>query len=478
VNQATVTAQPAGGLDTVSDTDLSHYFGATPEVAIEKQTNGQDADAPPGPYILEGEGVSWSYLVTNTGNITLTEVAVSDDQEVAISCPQTALAPEEGMTCTAAGTASVGLYLNVGTVTTAEGALDSDPSHYTGLSPDPAIDVQKLTNGHDADRMPGPYVGVGDTVVWEYLVTNVGNITLTQVAVTDSDPLVVVSCPEPDTLAPREGLTCSASRVASAGQYTNTGTATAEPAGGGETVSDSDLSHYFGSAQAIVLQKHTNGQDADLAPGPYILAGQPVTWTYVVTNEGNLALSGVSVSDDQNGPVSCPKTALQVQESMSCLVTGTAVSGQYTNTGTVTGTPPAGLPPVSDSDRSHYYGVTLALSLEKATDGQDADVPPGPTLEVEGTVTWTYVVRNEGNVALTGVSVTDDREGTVTCPQTTLAAGASMTCTTAGVAVEGPYANLGTATAYFGDTGLQATDPSHYLGQIAERRVFLPAILR
>ena len=37
------------------------------------------------------------------------------------------------------------------------------------------------------------------------------------------------------------------------------------------------------------------------APGPGIPVGDPVTWTYVVTNPGNLPITDVAVTDDHAG---------------------------------------------------------------------------------------------------------------------------------------------------------------------------------
>ena len=108
------------------------------------------------------------------------------------------------------------------------------------------------------------------------------------------------------------------------------------------------------------------------------------------------------------------------------------------------------------------------VDVEKFTNGEDADSTPGPEIPVGNTVTWTYVVKNTGTVSLTGIAVVDDKTGAVSCPQTTLAAGASMTCTVTGVAVVGQYTNLGTVTASYtfnGNSGqVTDSDPSHYLG--------------
>ena len=109
------------------------------------------------------------------------------------------------------------------------------------------------------------------------------------------------------------------------------------------------------------------------------------------------------------------------------------------------------------------------VDIEKATNGQDADRGAGPEIPVGQPVTWTYVVRNIGTVDLTAVQVTDDQGVTVNCSgQTTLAAGASMTCTGSGVATLGPYANIGTVTATWmsseGTGTVTDSDASHYVG--------------
>jgi hypothetical protein len=55
-------------------------------------------------------------------------------------------------------------------------------------------------------------------------------------------------------------------------------------------VADSDVSHYFGEQPGIVLEKTTNGEDADDAPGPFVAAGSTVVWRYTMTNTGNVPL--------------------------------------------------------------------------------------------------------------------------------------------------------------------------------------------
>ena len=108
------------------------------------------------------------------------------------------------------------------------------------------------------------------------------------------------------------------------------------------------------SGPSVQIVKSTNGQDANEAPGPTIVVGSPVTWTYVVSNSGAVPLANVAVLDDRNVTVTCPGTTLAVGQSMTCTGTGVAVAGQYRNVGTVTASSEAGT--VTDTDASHYFG--------------------------------------------------------------------------------------------------------------------------
>jgi hypothetical protein len=105
---------------------------------------------------------------------------------------------------------------------------------------------------------------------------------------------------------------------------------------------------------AVKIEKSTNGEDADSAPGPSIVVGSAVTWRYVVTNTGTVQLTGIVVSDDKLGAVSCGQTTLDPGLSMTCTMSGVAALGQYSNVGTVNANPG----PVSDTDPSHYLGIT------------------------------------------------------------------------------------------------------------------------
>lgn len=480
-NTATVTASSAllPGR-TVTDSDPSHYFGADPGVDIEKSTNAFDADSAPGVYLPVGAPVTWTYTVTNTGNSVLGDITVADDQGVNVLCPTTVLLPGETMLCSGTGTAQEGQYANVATVTgTSLGRTitDADPSHYFGATP--KITLEKSTNGHDADTGMGPVIAVGKSVVWVYRVTNDGNVPLTDIEVTD-DQGVAVLCPDIEALLPQQSMHCEAQGQAVPGQYENIGRVTATSPLDSQ-VSAEDPSHYFGSVPSIDIEKSTNGRNADLDPGipgsdaPYIPVGGAVTWTYEITNTGNTALSGVTVTDDQGVAVTCPGDTLPVGASMTCTGSGTAVPGAYANHGTVIGVSDLDGTVVDDTDPSHYFGSDPRIDIEKFTNGQDADLAPGPSIPVDGDVVWTYLVTNVGNTPLTGITLSDDKVGTVGCAATgPLAPGDTLTCTATGKAAAGQYANVGSVTAVDpggtpalgppGSATIGDSDPSHYVG--------------
>ena len=452
--------------DPVEATDPAHYRGRalTPSIDVMKMTNGVHAETAPGPSVAIGSVIQWTYLVTNTGTVQLTNVSVTDSREVAVTCPKTVLEPGESMTCTASGVAQACQYTNTATAqgqpAQGEPVTARDDSFYYG-QPNAAITIDKRMNGEDAPQAPGPSIITGAALQWTFAITNTGDTALTDVTVTD-DRAGSITCPK-STLAPGESMTCTASGVALAGPQRNVAGASGKPPCG-TAVTATDANHYRGVTPGIRVEKLINGEDADdAAHAVQLMAGEPVLWSFVVTNIGDVALSDVAVSDNMITGVTCPKTTLDPGEAMTCTASGIADPGLDCDTGTATGTWVTTT--VTSSDSACYHGNTASIAIEKRTNGSDADTPQGPQITVGAAVQWTYVVTNTGDVQLTSVSVTDDRGVTVSCPKSVLAPAESMTCTASGTATEGQYANIGTATGTTpsGST-VTASDPSHYIG--------------
>jgi len=258
----------------------------------------------------------------------------------------------------------------------------------------PGINIEKYTNGVDADLPTGPFIPVGNDVTWTYEVTNTGNVPLSNVEVTDNIPgvnPVYVSGDnnEDGILQVWETWIFEATGLAEEGQYANIGTVVGtSPIG--RSVNDSDPSHYYGiptDEPAINIEKATNGIDADLPTGPQITVGDEVTWTYVVTNPGNVPLSNIMVTDNMPGVNPSYVSGdvdedgiLQPGEEWLYEATGVAEAGQYANVGTVVGSPPTGAN-VTDSDPSHYIGIEEPD--ETVVDPEDPEVEPEPEEDPE-----------------------------------------------------------------------------------------------
>ena len=428
----------------------------------------------------------------------------------------------------------------------ATSATEADPSHYFGAVS--GLALEKSTNGSDADSTPGPFVAEGSPVTWTYEVENTGNVPLAGVEVTDNLVAAAdISCANEgadvdsdnviDILLPGVTVTCTATGTATAGQYANTADATGNPVypnspgpdfdpsdpstypadpgdyvdlAGIDEPDATDPSHYYGYDQSIAIEKSTNGDDADVATGPWILSGDTVTWTYDVENDGNVALTGVSVVDDQlaASAISCDAhlgdpggdniiDVLLAGDTVSCTATAAnTASGQYTNNATTTGSPafptapgpgfdpadpstyptdPAdfttilGATPPDATDPSNYFSATSAVEIEKDTLGFDADSAPGPWVEQGDTVTWTYDVVNQGTTALANVVVSDDQGVTIDCGAGTntipllLPAGTASCTASAPAATIGQYQNIGSVSGdpvYPTDPAADPADPS------------------
>ena len=110
-----------------------------------------------------------------------------------------------------------------------------------------------------------------------------------------------------------ETWTYTASTIAVAGQYVNNGTVVGTPVTetggsipGTTTVTDTDIDHHFGAVPGVNIVKLTNGTDNNSPTGPVVPVGSTVTFTYIVTNTGNVPLAGVVVTDDKGVTVSGP----------------------------------------------------------------------------------------------------------------------------------------------------------------------------
>ncbi|MTV25248.1 DUF11 domain-containing protein [Nitriliruptoraceae bacterium ZYF776] len=111
--------------------------------------------------------------------------------------------------------------------------------HLVTVANDPGLTLVKTADL--ADLNGNALADHGEVLTYTFELTNTGNVTLTGVGVDDPLPgLSAPTCDGPDTLAPTEVLTCTATYVVTladvaAGAVTNAATATGVPPGGDPT---------------------------------------------------------------------------------------------------------------------------------------------------------------------------------------------------------------------------------------------------
>jgi hypothetical protein len=279
------------------------------EVSPDEGETWFDANDQPGPNVVQGTDPRFRFTVTNTGNETLTNVQINDNVfGLIITIPS--LDPGESHQEVITGTWNAGQHTNVATATgefNNETYSDSDPANYFGTTA--GIDVEKLvspdngTTWFDADSPPGPYIDFGTNPLFNFIVTNIGNETLSNVVVED-DVLGIILTTE--TLEPGETIATIFPGTWNAGQQINIATATGEF--NNETYTDTDPAYYFGTINpAINIEKYVSVNegltwfDADNPPGPQLPEGILPQFRYVVTNIGETPLTNIIITDNVYG---------------------------------------------------------------------------------------------------------------------------------------------------------------------------------
>ncbi|MGL4174285.1 MAG: DUF7507 domain-containing protein [Actinomycetota bacterium] len=392
-----------------------------------------------------GDRITWTFLARNTGTATLTALAVTDPKAGAVSCPTTTLAPGTQTTCTATTPYVITQTdVNAGIVSNSATASARNPGNVTipsnaSTTDTPVVQVNglALVKTGLVNDLDNNGTELGDTVTYSFRLTNSGTVTLTSLAVTD--PLVPsVSCPT-TTLAPGASVTCTGTYTITqanvdAGVVNNTATATGRnPSGATVTSNTSTESIPVAQVASLQLGKVPAVTDLD---GNGTDLGDQIVWTFTVLNTGTVTVNSLAVNDPLAGTVTCSNGALPPGVSRTCtmatpyLITQANVNaGQVVNTATASGARSGNT--VTSPPRSSTTPIPRSSALTLTKTAAVTDVNGDVETDLGDRITWTFVVRNTGTTTVTGIAVTDPRAGAVTCPTTTLAPGASMTCTAA-----------------------------------------------
>jgi LPXTG-site transpeptidase (sortase) family protein len=254
-----------------------------------------------------GQVINYDYLLTNTTNITLTGITLSDNNtDSTPNCPQTSLFVGYSMTCTASHTVTQaeldtgGNLTNTALASSVEGGQTSSQLGIP-IWQNPSLDLSK--NVAEAN-----YSAVGDVLHYSLATTNTGNVTLSNVSI--ADPLLgFLACTptQPTSLAPVATLSCTGSHTITqadldAGQFNNT--ANASGSFGGSPVNATPAGQSVPAVQNPLIGVAKRVVSViGVSTGIY-----DVMYEIRVHNYGNVTLNAVQITDDLTSTFPPPNT--------------------------------------------------------------------------------------------------------------------------------------------------------------------------
>jgi uncharacterized repeat protein (TIGR01451 family) len=324
-----------------------------------------------------GTTVYYHITVTNTGNVDLTAVTLSDDKTadlVAAGCTiPTTLAVGAHFDCDYSNSAAEGTTTNTATADSEETGPKSDTATVIATTPPPPVPdlsiVKSVSLSADGPWTDSVTTTTGTTVYYHITVTNTGEVDLTSVTLSDDKTadLVAAGCTIPTTLAVGAHFDCDYSNSAAEGTTTNTATADSE-----ETGPKSDTATVVATTPVpglSVVKSVSLSADGPWVDHLTVQTGTTVYYLITVTNTGEVDLTEVTLSDDKTADLvaaGCTiPTTLAIGASFDCAYSNSAVTGTTTNTAT------------ADSKESGPDSDTATVVATPA--------PPPPTLTIDKT---------------------------------------------------------------------------------------------
>ncbi len=274
------------------------------------------------------------------------------------------------------------------------------------------------------EATPTTYTKANQLIHYTYRIQDTSGGNGHIISITD-DKAAPINCPS-TSVPPFGTLVCTASYKTTAADLTN-GSITNTVHVIGDSCNDGCDEDLTASATVTFTPQPSWTLNKSANPTTYTHAGQTIHYIYLLKNTGNVSISSISLTDDKAGSVSCPSTTLAAGASMTCstnysIKAADVTAGSVTNAATATGTPAAGsLAPATDQ-ATVTFAPQPSWTLAKSAN-------PKTFSGAGQTIHYSYVLTNTGNVTITTIKLTDDKVATVSCPATTLTAGAKMTCT-------------------------------------------------
>ncbi|MFN8493436.1 MAG: hypothetical protein U0350_37905 [Caldilineaceae bacterium] len=404
-NVATVNATDVTGAARTAGSNTVHVNVLRPDLVLSKQPKLQ--------MVREGQPISWTLYVTNTGGLALT-VPNTTTKSFLIDPLCDTLTPASVASKTLAAGASWKFVCTANpAVTFVQNVVHNEATAVFALRNSPVVDTdsadaQVLRNSLNLFKTPNPSVALkGTDVKFTFSVRNRSSLqTLSNVVVSDAQcpggkaTYVSGDANSDGKLQSTEvwSFECTVANVQA--DFGNTATATAKD-DNGNTVSDTD------SATVKVINA---GLNVEKTTGtPIVNQGQNVNFTISVKNTGSRTLNSVSVTDAMcqggaptrtGGDVNGDNKLNQGETwQYSCTVPGSSVQNNFVNTASVSSKDDQTGLPVTGAASASVTVIVPGLSLQKTPANQD--------VLAGNSANFVLLVANTGNTDLANVQVTD-----------------------------------------------------------------------
>ncbi len=471
-NTITNTQNEVDG-NTITDDPTEEVTIQHSELSLSKR----DRAALDGSYDTVGEIIVYDLVVTNTGDIDVTNVTITDPNidegslfpavvanlaagEFAVFTARHTITQDDLEADQVVNSATAQATLSNGFVIS---DLSDDPNDTTTTIDDPTITPLDQEGGLVLEKvaLPAPdglYDALGEVIEYQLTVTNTGNVSLDNVTITDPNAdigsISPVSIPK---LEVGESAIFTALHTVvppdfTAGNVTNTATVTGTEPVEGETItddSDNPITATLNDPTVITIPQFARlefTKEASLpSDGSYDTVGESIFYTLLVSSTGTVDVNNVNVVDPNADNVilqSTTGTDDGVDNVVDNLASGEVASfiashvltqedldnGQVTNSAIVGGLDPSlpipgGITDVSDdlNDPSPNDDDATIVALASEPMLSLTKVADDNTNVIEGQIiTYSYIVENTGNVTIDNVSVSDVHNGDGTLGTITL----------------------------------------------------------
>ena len=277
----------------------------------EELTIGLTISADPAGFYAVGDTIKITYLVQNTGTQTLNNIRLGGSSGVGLSnmtivCTGAQISAGASMACTGVYTITQADY-NAGSITTSTQVSGTEKSGSCGSSVGTTVTAQASLTIKLAQSFamtitsdPSSYYQAGQMINYTFTLKNIGPHDLAE-TISVEDDHVTVTCPNASKGLPAgSSLVCNGTYTTTADdmgatQVTNTAVAVAGP----HRSDPVSMTIPLNAKPALTLVK-----TADVKS--YQKKGDVITYSFEVTNSGNVPLSELVVVDPIVPGVQCP----------------------------------------------------------------------------------------------------------------------------------------------------------------------------